>query len=80
MLKFMLGALVGVTVALLIAPKSGEELREDLSGQVDDSIERGKTVARKVTRRARELGDQAQEQLHRATGAAQAEARESTEL
>jgi gas vesicle protein len=62
-MKFVLGALVGAAVALMLAPKSGEDLREDLSNQVDDSIERGKDVVRKVSRRARELGDQAQEQF-----------------
>ena len=40
-------------------------MREDLSSQVNDSIEQGKTVARKVSRRARELGDQAQEHIRR---------------
>jgi hypothetical protein len=43
-----------------------------LSDQVNDSIERGKRVARKVTRRARELNDQAHEQVRRVTDAADA--------
>lgn len=60
-MKFLFGALVGAAVALLFAPKSGEELREHLSDQVNDSIERGKDAARKISRRARELSDQAQE-------------------
>ncbi len=29
--KFILGTLAGVTIGLLLAPKSGDELREDLS-------------------------------------------------
>jgi len=83
MLKFVFGALVGASIALLMAPKSGGELRDDLTNRLDDSIEQGKTAARKVSRRARELGDKAQEQVHRATDAAQAAlqaARKSTEL
>jgi gas vesicle protein len=65
MLKFMFGAMVGAALALLLAPKSGEELREDVSNQLNDKIEQGKTMARKVSRRARELGEQAQEQMRR---------------
>lgn len=83
MLKFIFGALVGATIVLLLAPKSGEELRENLTDQASDSIERGKTVARDVSRRARKLGDQAQEQLRRVTDAADAGARtvrEATDL
>lgn len=80
MMKFMFGALVGVTVALLMAPKSGEQLRDDLSNQLDDSIEQGKAVARSVSRRARKLGNHAQEQLRRSTGIDQAETTESTQL
>lgn len=63
MLKIMVGALLGVTVALLFAPKSGKELREDLSDHANDARKRGRSMARNVSRRARELGDQVQEQL-----------------
>jgi gas vesicle protein len=80
MLKFMFGALVGAALALLMAPKSGEELREDLSNQFDDAAERGKKVARKASRRARELGDRAQEQIRRATGATPTEESEASGL
>jgi gas vesicle protein len=66
MLKFMFGAMIGAALALLLAPKSGEELREDVSNQLNDKFEQGKTMARKVSRRARELSDQAQEQMRRA--------------
>jgi gas vesicle protein len=76
MLKFVFGAVVGAAIALAFAPKSGEELRadlsdraNDLSGRVNDTMERGKDAARKVSRRARELGEQAHEQLHNATDA-----------
>lgn len=69
MLKFVLGAVVGAAMALVFAPKSGEEFREDLSDRVNASIERGKHAARKVSRRARELGEQAHEQLHNVTDA-----------
>ena len=35
------GTLIGVTVVVLFAPKSGEETRVDLADRVNDSIERG---------------------------------------
>lgn len=63
MMKFVFGAVVGAAVALMLAPKSGEELREDFSNRLDDGIEQGKDAARKVSRRARELRDQAHEQI-----------------
>jgi gas vesicle protein len=83
MLKFVFGVLVGASIALLMAPKSGGELRDDLSSRVDKSIEQGESAARKISRRARELGDQAQEQVRRGTDAAQVAlqtARKSTEF
>ena len=63
MLKFMFGALVGAAVALLMAPKPGQELREDLTDQASDAIGRGKDLARNVSKRAREMSDQVQEQF-----------------
>lgn len=61
MLKFMFGAVLGAGVALLLAPKSGEDLRDDLTTQVREGIEQGKDIARNVSRKARKLGEQAQE-------------------
>ena len=63
MFKYILAAAAGVTIGLLFAPKAGEKLREDLSDQMNDSIERGKTAARRISKRAQELGDQAQQQF-----------------
>lgn len=63
MFKYILAAAAGVTIGLLFAPKSGEKLRGDLSDRMNDSIERGKTAARGISKRARELGDQAQQQI-----------------
>jgi gas vesicle protein len=47
MLKFIFGALVGATIALFLAPKSGEELRENLADQEN-------ALASSVARRWRE--------------------------
>ncbi len=40
LLPFALGVGVGAAVALLLAPRSGEEFREDISGKVTDAKER----------------------------------------
>jgi gas vesicle protein len=53
MFKYILAAAAGVTIGLLFAPKAGEKLREDLSDQMNDSIERGKTSARRISKRPR---------------------------
>jgi gas vesicle protein len=63
MFKYILAAAAGVTLGMLFAPKAGEKLREDLSDHMNDSIERGKGAARGISKRARELGDQAQQQF-----------------
>jgi len=77
MLKFMFGAVLGATIALLVAPRSGEEFRQGLSDQLDDTMEKGKTVARQVSRRAREFGEQAQERVRRAAGTTDAQSTEA---
>ncbi|MFI3260320.1 MAG: YtxH domain-containing protein [bacterium] len=37
--KYVIGALVGASVALLFAPKSGKELRADLKNKMEEVIE-----------------------------------------
>jgi gas vesicle protein len=39
---FIVGGLIGAGVALLFAPKAGEELRRDLGQRVDEALEQGK--------------------------------------
>jgi gas vesicle protein len=38
LLTFALGVGVGTVVALLLAPRTGQELREDISGKVADGV------------------------------------------
>lgn len=67
-----LGALIGAVIALLFAPKSGEEIRSDLSQRVHDLsekvrdlanqlYERGgetvRTVRERIARKAHEVGE-----------------------
>ena len=69
MYKFILGALTGAAIGMLLAPKAGDELREDLSERMNDSIEHGKKTARRVARQAREFGDMAQDKMQQAKDA-----------
>jgi gas vesicle protein len=52
---FMIGALAGAAIALLLAPKSGEQLRDELKHEVDDILEEGRQAS---AQRQRELEDQ----------------------
>jgi gas vesicle protein len=42
MAGFGVGCLVGAAVAIMVAPKSGKELRSDISDKARDLINRGK--------------------------------------
>ena len=40
--KFIVGGVLGAGLALLFAPKKGEELRGDLKNKIDDLINKAK--------------------------------------
>ena len=42
--KFALGVVVGATLGVLFAPKSGKETREDLKNAFDDLLEKAKNM------------------------------------
>jgi gas vesicle protein len=53
LIPFLIGGLVGAGIALLLAPKSGKELREDIADmttrtrdKVTDTVEKGKDMYR----------------------------------
>ncbi len=50
-----LGALVGAAVALLFAPKTGNEMREDVRHTLDDLKSKAERVAGDLVSRAEEL-------------------------
>lgn len=52
---FIIGGLLGTAVALLLAPRSGAEIRHRLTDSVDDLRERADEVIRKVRGTAEEL-------------------------
>jgi gas vesicle protein len=68
-LTFVVGAGVGALVALLLAPKSGEELRDDIAGEVNDSIDQVRKSGRDLKRRAQRVVDLAKDQVQDAIDA-----------
>jgi gas vesicle protein len=68
-LTFVLGAGVGAVVALLLAPKSGEELRDDIADGVTESVAQVRSTGRDLKRRAQRAVDLAKEQVHDAIDA-----------
>jgi gas vesicle protein len=60
---FVVGATLGVVAGVLIAPKSGEELREDLTNQLNENAQRVRAASRSVARRAQEMANQVQQSV-----------------
>ncbi len=54
-LAFVAGAAVGAAAALLLAPKSGEELRGDIADAVNDGAKQVRSAARDLKQRAQEI-------------------------
>ena len=67
---FLLGAGLGVAAGLLLAPKAGEELREDLADQLDEGTRRVRAASRTVSRRAQDFANQVQQNASDAADAA----------
>jgi len=72
LLPFALGVGVGAVVALLLAPRSGEELREDISGKVTDGVNELKTAGKHVKRKAQSFVTNAKERVDEAVQAGEA--------
>jgi gas vesicle protein len=75
---FLLGASLGVGIGMLLAPKSGEELREDLADQLNEGTRRVRAVGRTVGRRAQEMTEQARQSVSDLTDAGLRAARKAT--
>jgi gas vesicle protein len=74
---FFLGASLGVVAGMLLAPKSGEDLREDLNDRLSEGAERVRATSRSVARRAQEMASQVQQSV---SDAAQAGMRASRKM
>jgi gas vesicle protein len=62
-LTFAVGAGIGAAVALLFAPKSGEELRGDIADGVDEGVNQVQRTGRDLKRRAQRAVDMAKDQV-----------------
>lgn len=61
-LTFALGAGLGAAVALLLTPRAGEELRDDIAG-VRDGVNQARRAGRALKRRAQRAVDLAKDQV-----------------
>lgn len=58
-LAFLLGAATGAVLALLYAPRSGEETRELLNEKLRETAEKGREAREQLVNRGREFLDEA---------------------
>lgn len=66
---FFVGAGVGAAAALLLAPKPGQQLRDEIGEGASDRIHQFRNKATRVGRKAQGLADRVTEQLHDAATA-----------
>jgi gas vesicle protein len=71
-LPFAVGLCVGAAVALLFAPKAGEELRRDITEGVDDGANQLRSTGKELKRKVQRLADAAQDQVDRVQDAIEA--------
>lgn len=61
-MMFLLGSVMGAGAALMLAPRTGEQVRRDLRGRVDEryghAIERGRIRATELIKTGRETLDE----------------------
>jgi gas vesicle protein len=67
--SFAVGLGIGAVVALLLAPKSGEEFRGQITDGASDSLDQATTAVRKLTRRAQKIVNEAADRLNTAVDA-----------
>ena len=67
---FLIGLGIGAAAALLLAPKTGDQLREDLSDAIDDGVDQvqkhGKTFKRRSSELVNAAQDKAQDAIEQA--------------
>jgi gas vesicle protein len=68
-LTFALGAGIGAVVALLLAPKAGEELRDDIVDSVNDGVNQIRSTGKDLKRRAQKVVDVAKDHVQDALDA-----------
>jgi gas vesicle protein len=68
---FIVGAGVGAVAALLLAPKSGEQLRDEISQGASDHINQLHKKVTRAARRAQGLANRVTDQVQDAAAAAE---------
>jgi gas vesicle protein len=69
LVTFIVGAGVGAAAALLFAPKTGKQLRDEIGEGASDRINQVRNKATRVGQRAQGLTDRVTEQVHEAATA-----------
>ncbi len=75
----LIGGGIGAVIALLFAPKSGQELREDIADATRKGLEKGKQTAAQIQERAGEYYEVSREKASELIHTAQEKAGELTE-
>jgi gas vesicle protein len=70
-LTLVLGAGAGAVIALLLAPKAGEKLRDDIADGVSDGVNRVRSTGKDLKRRTQKIVALAQDQVQDAVEAGQ---------
>jgi gas vesicle protein len=70
-LTLVLGAGAGAVIALLLAPKAGEELRDDIADGVSDEVNRVRSSGKDLKRRTQKIAALAQDHVQDAVEAGQ---------
>jgi gas vesicle protein len=70
-LTFALGAGVGAAAALLLAPKAGDELRDDIAHGVSDGVNQVRNTGKDLKRKAQKIVALAQDNVREAMEAGQ---------
>ncbi|MGA7919528.1 MAG: YtxH domain-containing protein [Candidatus Acidiferrales bacterium] len=65
-LAFLVGMGIGVAAALLLAPKAGEEMRDDISNVIGDSVDQLRERAKDLNRRSQKFVETAKDHLEEA--------------
>lgn len=67
-LSFLLGGLTGAVLALLYAPRSGEETREQWGERINEGAVRGRELKERAVTKGRKVIDDAGEYFERQKG------------
>jgi gas vesicle protein len=73
----LIGLGVGARIALLFAPKTGKETRDEIAGAVNDGLDSVVAQGKKMGRRAQDTFDQAQARIKDVAEAGERAYRES---